>query len=274
LGRFLSHLESFKFTPKIGVWAADFFGRCFYQLEAMLGGGLRVEDRLAGAGNWSPWKAKIVLILEEGELWDIVENPVVLPTDAVLLVEFRKRNIKAKRTILDAVKDDIIPHVSGKDFAFQMWQSLYSLYQSPNQNWRMVLQEKLRGTKMMKTDSVTSYLTRFSQIRHEFASVGEVVDRSKLVRTALNGFSKPWESFVRGIVAREHMPSWERLWDDFVQEELRFGSGSSSRQHGGIDEGDLALLAKGKKKTKKGPKGGAKQQQKGGEEQRDMTKVK
>jgi hypothetical protein len=29
---------------------------------------LRVKDRLAGAGNWSPWKARIVLILEELEL--------------------------------------------------------------------------------------------------------------------------------------------------------------------------------------------------------------
>lgn len=62
------------------------------------------------------------------------------------------------------------------------------------------------------------------------------------------------------------MPSWERLQDDFVYEELRFGSGSTSQQHGGDDEGDLALLAKGKKKTKKGPKGGAKQQQRGVEQ--------
>jgi hypothetical protein len=119
LGRFLSHLRSFKFTPEIGVWTADFFGHFFYQLAAMSVGGLRVEDRLAGAGNWSPWKARIVLILE-GELWDIVESHVVPPIDAVLLVEFRKRNIKAKRTILDVVKDHIIPHVSGKDFAFQI----------------------------------------------------------------------------------------------------------------------------------------------------------
>jgi hypothetical protein len=169
---------------------------------------LRVEDRLAGAGNWSPWKARIVLILEELELWDIVENPVVPPTDAVLMAEFRKRNIRAKRTILDAVKDHIIPHVFGEDFTFQMWQSSCGLYQSPNQNQKMVLQEKLRGTKMMKTDSVTSFLTRFSQIRDELAVVGEIVDPFELVRIALNGFSKPWESFVRGIVAREHMPSW------------------------------------------------------------------
>jgi hypothetical protein len=82
--------------------------------------GLRVEDRLVGVGNWFAWKGRIVLILEEGELWDIVENLVVPHTDAVLLVEFRKRNIKAKRTILDMVKYHSIPHISGKDFAFDM----------------------------------------------------------------------------------------------------------------------------------------------------------
>jgi hypothetical protein len=94
----------------------------------------------------------------------------------------------------------------------------------------MVLQEKLRGTKMTKIDTVTSFLTIFSQIHDELAAVGEIVDPSELVRTTLNGFSKPWESFVRGIVAREHMPSWERLWDGFVQEELRVGFRSSSQQ--------------------------------------------
>jgi hypothetical protein len=43
-------------------------------MAAMLVAGLRVEDRLAGASNWSPWKAKDSLDLEELELWDIVEN--------------------------------------------------------------------------------------------------------------------------------------------------------------------------------------------------------
>jgi hypothetical protein len=90
-------------------------------MATMLVASLRVEYRLAGTGNWSSWKARIFLILEELELWDIVENPVVPPTDAVLMAEFRKRNIRAKRTILDVVKDHIIPHVSGNDFTFQIW---------------------------------------------------------------------------------------------------------------------------------------------------------
>jgi hypothetical protein len=173
----------------------------------MSGGELRVGDRLVGDGNWSPWKARIVLILEEGELWYIVENLVVPLTDAVILAEFRKRNIKAKRSIQDAVKNHIIHHVSSKYLAFQMWQSLCSIYQSPNQNQNMVLQKKLRDTKSTKIDSVTSYLTIFSQILDDLEFVGEVVDPCKLVRTTLNGLSKPSKIFVQGIVAREHMPN-------------------------------------------------------------------
>ena len=61
-------------------------------------------------------------------MWEIVETVAVVPTDPISLAEFKKKNIKAKRIILDSVKDHIIPHVSGRDFAYQMWESLNNLY--------------------------------------------------------------------------------------------------------------------------------------------------
>ena len=69
---------------------------------------------------------------------------------------------------------------------------------------------------MLKTESVTSYLGKFTQIRDALAAIGGIVDPDFMVRTALNNFTKPWGPFVRGIVAWEIMPTWERLWDDFV----------------------------------------------------------
>ena len=68
-----------------------------------------MEDRLDGGGNWTPWRARIVLLLEEYELWEIVETGRVVPTDPFSLAEFKKKNIKAKRIILVSVKDHIIP---------------------------------------------------------------------------------------------------------------------------------------------------------------------
>ena len=113
-------------------------------------------------------------------------------------------------------------------------------------------------------------------MRDELAAVGETVDSAELIRVALNCFTKSWETFVWVIVARENMPSWERLWDDFVQEELRVGLGSSCGQQE-RDEDTVALAAKGKKKKviRKGPKEGDKKKKgKGEQQQRDMSKVK
>ena len=47
------------------------------------------------------------------------------------------------------------------------------------------------------------------------------IDDHELVRTALNGFTKSWDVFIAGIVAQENLPKWGRMWDDFIQEEIR-----------------------------------------------------
>jgi hypothetical protein len=47
------------------------------------------------------------------------------------------------------------------------------------------------------------------------------VEPNSMVTMALNNFTKPRGPFIRGIVAREVMPTWERMWDDFVQKKTR-----------------------------------------------------
>jgi hypothetical protein len=71
---------------------------------------------------------------------------------------------------------------------------------------------------------------RYTQIRDDFGDVGEVVDTDSMARTTLNNFTKPWGPFVRGIVAREVMLTWERMWDYFVQEETRLVAEASGQQ--------------------------------------------
>jgi hypothetical protein len=117
-----------------------------------------VEDRLARDSNWSPWKARIVFVLEDLELWDIVEAsvPVVPVTTPILVAEFRRRNNKAKRTICDAVRDHIISHLTGKTYAYEMWASLCKLYESSNENQKLVLHDRLRGIHMLEDESVLS----------------------------------------------------------------------------------------------------------------------
>ena len=155
---------------------------------------MRVEDRLDRQNNYSAWKERIQSIFEEAEVWGIMvnttQNLVEVPTDPVQLAEFRKKNVKEKILILEGIKDHVIPHVRGKTYAHEIWTTLTSLYQSSNENRKMVLKEKMKAIKMAKTDSATTYLTKITSVRDELVVVGEIIAPTELVRIALNGLDR------------------------------------------------------------------------------------
>ena len=50
---------------------------------------------------------------------------------------------------------------------------------------------------MVKGEGVVPYLTRLTQIRDELGEVGCKIEDEELVQIALNGFFKPWDTFVK-----------------------------------------------------------------------------
>jgi hypothetical protein len=117
---------------------------------------------------------------------------------------------------------------------------------------------------MAKGEGVIPYLIKITQIRDELATVGEKTKDPELVRIALDGFTKSWDVFVHGVVAREKLLDWQRLWDDFVHEEIRIGQAGLSSSTLLEEEEGLALAGKAKGKKKK----------KGGKKNIDFSKVK
>ena len=73
------------------------------------------------------------------------------------------------------------------------------------------------------------------------------------MRTVVNSVARPWDFFVEAIVARE-LPSWDELRDDFMKEETQRSLAQGSTSNNREDEENVAFTAKGKKKSKKGPK--------------------
>ena len=70
--------------------------------------GLRDQDRLDGASNYAIWKARMPFLLDEHGLKTYVDNVVVVPADADPLKKYRAEMAKAKRMILDGVKDHMV----------------------------------------------------------------------------------------------------------------------------------------------------------------------
>jgi hypothetical protein len=100
----------------------------------MASAGLRFEDRLDGASNFYPWRECIGLVLEENGQLEIVERKVAASVDPIQLAAHNNKYVKARRIIVDGVKDHVIPHLSGKKTIKDIWEALVKLYQSDNQS--------------------------------------------------------------------------------------------------------------------------------------------
>jgi hypothetical protein len=83
---------------------------------------------LEGASNFIPWKAWVTLILMENGLWDFTNTTVTPPADPKDLAAHEQKDVKAKRIILDAMKDHLISHLSAKTSARDMFVALTNLY--------------------------------------------------------------------------------------------------------------------------------------------------
>lgn len=137
--------------------------------------------------------------MEEQGLWYFVDKVPTLPTNPQFLVAHNKNHVKARRILLEGVKDHIILHLFEKKSMKEMCTTIVGLYQSNNETMIMKLKFKLRSIKMSKSDSVVTYLTKFTQVRDDLEGVGETTPNFELVRLALMGFTKPRRFLSTGL---------------------------------------------------------------------------
>jgi hypothetical protein len=173
------------------------------------------------------------LLLEEYDLKEYVETVITYPNDPEELTAHWKREVKAKRVLLDSVKDHLIPHISEKKTTKEMYEALVGLYQSGNASQKLILRHQLRYVEMSSSNTVASYLMRITQIRDQLVAIGEAVDDTELVNVALNGFPGSG-NHLGTICAQEKFPPFDRLWIDCIQEEARIES--RNKQRGSDDD--------------------------------------
>ena len=56
---------------------------------------------------------------------------------------------------------------------------------------------------MSRSDNVTIYFMRITQVRDQLAAIEEKMEDIELVNVVLNGLSKSWEPFVKGVCTQE-----------------------------------------------------------------------
>ena len=143
-----------------------------------------------------------MLILEEIDLDWFLKEEVAEPEEDEAKSKYKKDMIKAKRIIVDSIKDkldNLIPQVSSRRTPKEMFDALSGLFEGRNINRKMTLRNHLKTVKAQKSETIQSYFTRATQIKEKLEAIGDMVKEAEIVITTLNGLPRDWESFIRGI---------------------------------------------------------------------------
>jgi hypothetical protein len=159
--------------------------------------GFRLEYALEGSSNYIVWKDKMEAVLEDNGLKEFIDKdvPKTNVADATNLDAWKNKVAKARRILLEGVRDHIVSSLHGKFTPYAMWKTLTYLFQSNNDHRKLALKDKLRKIKMEKGDSIPKYLMKFIQCRDELGSVGITVVDDDLVSLDLLGLPKSWHSY-------------------------------------------------------------------------------
>ena len=72
----------------------------------------KLDENLEGVDNFRAWKYRVMLVLEENNLEGFIEANIPKPEGDEDKAKHKKSLVKAKRIIVNSIKDHLIPHVS------------------------------------------------------------------------------------------------------------------------------------------------------------------
>ena len=90
---------------------------------------IRVGDRQEGASNFISWKIRITAILQELELEPFIEENKEIPNDETKMITWKRRNNKAKKLIIDGVKDHILPSISKLTTTYDVFKTIQDTFE-------------------------------------------------------------------------------------------------------------------------------------------------
>ena len=86
--------------------------------------GMKVEDHLDKATDFISWKSRVLLILVENDLLNLVNEKVTGPEVEEDKSHWRRSDARARRILVDSVMDHLVPQISQKKTTRKMFKTL------------------------------------------------------------------------------------------------------------------------------------------------------
>jgi hypothetical protein len=180
-----------------------------------------VEDRLDGSSNFSSWKSRLHITLEESDLLRLIEKTLPTTTANEEKVEWKTKDVKVGKIIIYSIRDHLLPRISTLKTTYEMYDALKKMFESNNTNKALPLKLHLQNLKMKKDGTIATLFMKISKIRDQLGAIGETITDRELVMITLNALPSHWEPFLQSISGRADLPMFDRLSTDCTQEETR-----------------------------------------------------
>lgn len=116
-----------------------------------------------------------------------MKGKVTEPSDSEGKRKYEKDDITTMSVVVVFIKDHLIPYVATLESSKQMYDALVRLYTINNIGQAMSLKNELSDVKMTGNDTIASYFMMISELRDQLQAIDEVISKSELVTTTLNG---------------------------------------------------------------------------------------
>ena len=97
------------------------------------------------------------VVSEDNGLKDFIDQEIPKPTDKTDQVEWRKCVARARRILLEGVRDHIVSSLHEKETPHAMWKTLKDLYQNSIDQRKLALKDKLRKIKCERDETISMY---------------------------------------------------------------------------------------------------------------------
>jgi hypothetical protein len=104
-----------------------------------------VEDRLDGSSNFSSWKSRLQITVEEDDLLSVIQKALPETTTDEEKEEWKEDDIKARKIIIYSVRDHLLPRIANPKTTCEMYEALKNMFESNNTLKALTLKGQLQN---------------------------------------------------------------------------------------------------------------------------------
>ena len=217
-----------------------------------------VRPKLSGPGNFSIWKFKMELLLDEAGVLILVEIPVT--EEQKHSVEYLKGNRRAMMLLANNIEDSQMSYIRQTRYASDAWAQLTTVYPTAFLSHKLYLREQLRTVKQKEGETITSYVGRLKEIAVQLDAADATQPEQELLLILLGGALPKFKDCTTTLENYPGELTLEKVINALQAAELRLDLKDGTPDDTSGLPGNNKVLYAGSKKPGQQGKGGWKAQ--------------